>query len=119
MPGRLKMYYHDVRFETELGWVFTFQGKTKRIYGGKILENIVQYLDRILVFDAAARIQKRIYPYRLAQQAHDENGYVVREEHVDELKQILLEEMTRRPEWGLELPLMAETGVGDSYGDAK
>ena len=119
MPGRLRMFYHNIRFEAEPGWVFTFQGKTKRIYGGKLLENIVQYLDRILVFDAAMRIQQRIHPYRLAQQAHDENGYVVREEHVEEVKQILLEEMTRRPDWGVNLPIMAEVGVGDSYGEAK
>lgn len=121
MPGRLKMYYHGMSFDKEpgLGWAFTFEGKTKRIYGGKMLENIVQYLDRILVFDAAARIQHRITPYILAQQAHDENCYVVEEQHVDAIKVILKEEMTRRPDWGPDLPLMCEVGVGDSYGDAK
>ena len=82
MPGRLKMFYHNLRFEAAAkdrrgGWTFTFAGKTKFLFGGKILENIVQYLDRILVFDAALRIQSRIAPYRLAQQAHDENCYVV------------------------------------------
>lgn len=122
IPGRLKMFYNDVRFEQELGWVFTFAGKTKRIYGGKMLENIVQYLDRIVVFDAALRIQRRLNAMGLkglAQQAHDENAYVIPEEAVDDVKPILMEEMTRRPEWGLELPLMAEIGVGDSYGEAK
>ena len=124
MPGRLKMHYHNLRYEAPTdqrrgGWTFTFAGKTKFLFGGKILENIVQYLDRILVFDAALRIQARIAPYRLAQQAHDENCYVVREEHVDEVSKILMEEMTRRPEWGADLPLMAEIGIGDSYGEAK
>jgi DNA polymerase len=124
MPGRLKMYYHNLHYEPKTntqrgGWMFTFGGKVKYLYGGKLLENIVQYLDRILVFDAALRIQQRIHPYRLAQQAHDENCYVVKEEHVDTVKSILVEEMTRRPSWGEALPLMAETGVGDSYGEAK
>ena len=124
MPGRLKMHYHNLRFEPPSpnrrgGWTFTFAGKTKFLFGGKVLENIVQYLDRILVFDAALRIQARIHPYRLAQQAHDENCYVVREEHVEKVSKILMEEMTRRPAWGKSLPLMAEIGVGDSYGEAK
>jgi hypothetical protein len=124
MPGRLKMFYHNLRHEPATkdrrgGWTFTYAGKTKFLYGGKILENIVQYLDRILVFDAALRIQKRIAPYRLAQQAHDENCYVVREEDVDKVKAVLMEEMTYRPWWGENLPIMAEVGVGDSYGEAK
>ena len=124
MPGRLKMFYHNLRYEPPTsqrrgGWTFTFAGKTKFLFGGKILENIVQYLDRILVFDAALRIQARIAPYRLAQQAHDENCYVVKEEHVDIISKVLMEEMTRRPAWGLNLPLMAEIGIGDSYGEAK
>jgi hypothetical protein len=127
MPGRLKMFYHNLNFKNKVegdpnsksGWRFTFAGKEKYLYGGKLLENIVQYLDRILVFDAALRIQKRLAPYRLAQQAHDENCYVVKEEDVVWAKHILLEEMTRRPSWGENLPIMAEIGVGDSYGEAK
>src|SRR4029077_20424437 len=60
MPGRLKMFYNNLRYEQKTehrrgGFTFTFAGKTKFLYGGKILENIVQYLDRILVFDAALR----------------------------------------------------------------
>ena len=124
MPGRLKMFYHNLQHKPKVegqkgGWVFTFAGKEKYLYGGKLLENIVQYLDRILVFDAALRIQQRIYPYRLAQQAHDENCYVVPEKYVGIVKEVLLEEMTKRPSWGSDLPLMAEIGVGDSYGEAK
>jgi DNA polymerase len=121
MPGRLKMFYHELHYKDD-GWVFTFAGKPKRLYGGRVLENIVQYLDRIIVFDAAIRIEHRFkqmgWGYHLAQQAHDENGYVVKDEHVEQVKAILLEEMTRRPIWG-PLPLMAEVGVGDNYGEAK
>jgi hypothetical protein len=31
----------------------------------------------------------------------------------------VLEEMTRPPSWGKDIPLAAECGVGQSYGDAK
>jgi DNA polymerase III epsilon subunit-like protein len=122
LPGRLKMFYHELQYKDD-GWTFNFAGKPKRLFNGRVLENIVQYLDRIVVFDAAIRIEHRFkalgWGYHLAQQAHDENGYVVKEEHVEQVKAILLEEMTRRPSWGETLPLMAEVGVGDNYGEAK
>jgi DNA polymerase len=122
MPGRLKMFYHNLQHK-DGEWTFEFAGKPKRLYGGRVLENIVQYLDRIIVFDAAIRIEHRFkalgWGYHLAQQAHDENGYVVKDEHVEQVKAILMEEMTRRPDWGIKLPLMAEVGVGDNYGEAK
>jgi DNA polymerase len=122
MPGRLKMFYHKLQHK-DGEWTFEFAGKPKRLYGGRVLENIVQYLDRIIVFDAAIRIEHRFkalgWGYHLAQQAHDENGYVVKDEHVEQVRAILHEEMTRRPSWGETLPLMAEVGVGDNYGEAK
>lgn len=114
----LRLHYHGLEYKDNEWW-FTYGGKRKKLYGGKILENIVQALDRVIVMGAALRIQMRIQPYRLAQQAHDENAYIVNEEHVDAVKAILLEEMTRRPPWAPDLPLAAEAGVGISYGDAK
>jgi DNA polymerase len=114
----LRLHYHGLHHENGEWW-FTYGGKRKKLYGGKLLENIIQALDRVIVMGAAIRIQKRIHPYRLAQQAHDENAYIVREEHVETVKSIVLEEMVLRPVWAPTLPLAAEVGVGASYGEAK
>lgn len=122
LPSGLRLFYQDIKYDTEFQtWSFTYAGKRKHIYGGKILENIVQALDIICVMSAALRVKKRIahYGYNLAHQVHDEIVYIVREEHADEIKQILLEEMSRRPDWGQGLPLSAEAGVGANYADAK
>jgi DNA polymerase I-like protein with 3'-5' exonuclease and polymerase domains len=98
--------------------VYMQRGKPKRIWGGTMLENVVQALDRVAVMEAAIRIKQRT-GLQLANQVHDELVYVVPEDAVDIVKDVLLEEMSRRPVWGPDLPLSAEAGVGDNYGACK
>lgn len=122
LPSGLKLHYHDIVNIPAMGWCYSYGGKThKKLYGGSLLENIVQALARVIVMDAAIRIQKRLarYGIALALQVHDELVYVVPDALVEVVESILLEEMTRRPTWGNNLPLAAEFGVGPSYGDAK
>lgn len=119
LPSGLRLHYHDLRqVSGERGqqWVFNYGGEPKKLYGGKLLENIVQALARIVTMDAALRIRRRL---ELALQVHDELVYVVPDHMVIEVKRILHEEMCRRPTWAPELPLAAEVGVGKSYGEAK
>jgi DNA polymerase len=120
LPNGLRLYYDDLRFE-DGAWKFTFAGKTKFIYGGKLLENIVQALDRVAVMEAAMRIRSRcsVFDLQMAHQVHDELVYVVPDDLVDVIRPILLEEMSRRPKWGHDLPLAAEVGVGVNYGACK
>ena len=123
LPSGLYLNYHKLRNEGGQWW-FTYGGKPKYLYGGKMLENVTQALARICVMDAAVRVRQRLaaagmQDIRLALQVHDELVYVVREEHAEYVKQIVLEEMCRRPAWGPNIPLDAEAGVGRTYGDAK
>jgi len=121
LPSGLRLKYHNLQ-QTEDGWEYTYAGKPKRLYGGALLENIVQALARIAVMDAGVRLRKRFAAMgdiRLALQVHDELVFVVPEELADECKGIALEEMSRRPSWAPTLPLAAEAGVGSNYGDAK
>jgi hypothetical protein len=101
-------------------------GKTWHLlYGAKLLENIVQALARIVVMNAALRIRDRgIHTanpadYRFCLQAHDELVFIVKKINLDAAKQIILEEMTRRPSWAKTAPIDAEPGMGASYGEAK
>jgi len=125
LPNGMSLYYHNLRkvpggrFGDE--WVFDYGGKTKRIYGGKLLENIVQALARIVTMEAAVRVRQRLahLGIRLALQVHDELVFVVRHEHVAITKQVLAEELRRRPWWLPDLPLDCEVGEGPNYGEAK
>jgi DNA polymerase len=96
-----------------------------RMYGAKMLENIVQALARIIVMNAALRIRDRgkLRPhpeaYRFVLQAHDELVFIVPNSELDFAKQLIHSEMVRPPSWGKDIPLTADIGTGQSYGEAK
>jgi DNA polymerase I-like protein with 3'-5' exonuclease and polymerase domains len=71
--------------------------------------------------DAALRLRKPLEALgvQLSGQVHDELIYIVPDEHVEFVKELVLKEMCVRPRWALALPLSAEAGSGPSYGDAK
>ncbi|MGZ5261373.1 MAG: DNA polymerase [Burkholderiales bacterium] len=119
LPSGLRLHYHNLQqVDGERGkqWEFTYGGEPKKLYGGKLLENIVQALARIITMDAAMRIQKS---HPLGMQVHDELVYGIQPETLHEFRALALQEMRRRPDWAPELPLEAEAGVGASYGEAK
>jgi DNA polymerase len=122
LPSGLYLHYHKLH-NKDGQWWFEHGGKPKYIYGGKMLENIVQSLARICVMDSAVRIRKRFaqagWPVWLNLQVHDELVYVVPAELSQEAEAVVMEEMRRRPSWGQDIPLDAESGIGPSYGDAK
>jgi hypothetical protein len=116
LPNGLRLFYHNLR-KNHGEWWFSYGDVPKKLYGGKLLENITQALARVIVMEAATRIRKR--GFRFALQAHDELVYVVPDGAIIELQSIAMEEMTRRPLWMPDWPLAAELGVGTSYGSAK
>lgn len=133
MPNGMKLLYGEIT-RGDNGLRYRYGKKTYRMYGPKFLENIVQALARIVVMNASLRLWDRGYKFCL--QAHDELAFIVREgERYEELdkdgkivvkyreaeaaKEIVLEEMRRRPSWAPTLPLDAEANYGQSYGDAK
>lgn len=105
------------RSRTRTEYVYRYGKFEHTLYGAKLLENIVQALARIVVMNAALRIADRGYRFKL--QAHDELVFLVPDNDLDNAKQIVQTEMTRRPSWAPNLPLAATTESGKSYGDAK
>lgn len=118
----LKLYYPNLRQERTadgMEWVCDFGGKRKRLFGGKLMENIVQFLARIVVSEAARRMRIMYPEYPLALSVHDELVYVVREEDAEPFLADLIQEISTPPDWGIGLPLAAEGNIGESYGAAK
>jgi hypothetical protein len=105
------------RIELPNGMALIYERGDKTLYGAKLLENCTQALARIVLMQAAVRLARR--GYRFVHQGHDELCFVVPNDQVDTLKTILQEEMTKPPDWLLELPLSVEIGVGDNYGACK
>jgi len=121
LPNGMLLQYHNLRNMGDGQWAFDFGKRIKYIYGGKMLENIIQALARICTMDAAVRVARRYHNYgvRLASQVHDEIIFVVPEWLAEEVKLACIEEMRRRPWWGPDIPLDAEGATGLTYGDCK
>jgi DNA polymerase family A len=130
LPSGLSLNYAEPQsyFNKETGYTeyrYRYGKMWHKLYGAKLLENIVQALARIVVMNAALRIRDRgrhtVNPedYRFALQAHDELVFVVKKRYAEEVKAVVLEEMRRRPSWAPTAPIDAELGWGASYGAAK
>jgi DNA polymerase len=102
-------------------WLYDYGGRPKRIYGPKLLENIVQALARIVIMDAMVDMRRELPAYNAhwVHQVHDELVYLVRDDHVDAFVSRLQQALTKPPVWMPTLPLACEIGVGINYGEAK
>jgi DNA polymerase I-like protein with 3'-5' exonuclease and polymerase domains len=87
-----------------------------RIYGGKVTENIVQALARIVVTGQMVAIAKR---YKIVLQVHDEIVCCVDEAEAEEAKAFIMQCMSTPPSWAPDLPVACEADIGYNYGDAK
>lgn len=123
-PNGLEMRYADPGRTTAgygvMGYgevTYRYGARIHKIYGARFLENIIQFLARIIVMNAACRLADRGYSFVI--QEHDALGFIMPDKEVENCMKIVHEEMTRRPSWAKDLPLTAEVGYGQSYGDAK
>lgn len=114
LPNGMKLRYPDIKFSKEKGVVYG-PDETK-LYGGKLTENIVQALARIVMTDGMLRTQKR-FPVCLT--VHDEEVVIVPDAYVQEAEQWVLEQMTVVPKYMQGIPLAAEVSSAKRYGDAK
>ena len=87
-----------------------------RIYGGKVTENVVQALARIVVAEQMASIGQS---YHVAFQVHDEVIISCQEQERQRAQALVERKMSTPPRWAQDLPVACESGVGYNYGDAK
>lgn len=88
------------RLKTRKGWV--------KIYSGKLVENVIQALARVVVSQAMLRLKK--LGYRSKNTKHDSLWLLIPENdgRLEEHKATILAEMSRTPEWLPGVPLNAE-----------
>ena len=87
-----------------------------KIYGGKVTENIVQALARIVVSEQMAKIARR---YKVVLQVHDEVVISCAEHEAEEAKAYMMEVMSMPPTWAPDLPVACEAEIGRNYGECK
>jgi hypothetical protein len=85
-----------------------------KIYGGKVTENVIQALARIVVAEQMAKIGQH---HHVAFQVHDEIIITAPATQATDAEQLLVEIMSTPPAWCADLPVACESGVATNYGD--
>lgn len=132
LPNGMCIRYPGLRSEMgEKGPQFFYQVKEgrrvyeTRIYGGKLTENVVQALARIVITDQWMKIKHRAVKERtfhrspIVGQVHDELIACVPAAAAEDMKALMMEEMHRAPSWATGLPVSCEADIAERYGDAK
>jgi len=117
LPSGLRMYYEDLKGETNEEKRVEYSYKTRRgrkyIYGGKAVENVCQAVARCIIGHQMILLARR-YPVVLT--VHDSLVCCIRDEEVEEARVYVEECMSQTPDWAEGLPITCESGVGKSYG---
>jgi DNA polymerase len=95
----------------EQGYKYKLRNGYDRLYGGKLMNNLVQGTARCIMSEAMVRVNKR-YPIVLT--IHDALYILAPEHEAQEALDFLMLEMTKVPLWMPDLPLAAEGGFGKS-----
>lgn len=116
-PGLRK----EINDEGKPEWMYGEGRRRARIYGPKVVENVVQSLARCVIADNALAVARtplmRNYPPALM--VHDELVYVVPDEIAEDALATVQEIMRTPPTWWPELVTWSEGDIADTYGDAK
>lgn len=84
-----------------------------RIYGGKMVENLVQALARIVISEQMTIIGQK---YHVAFQVHDEIIATAPEQEAEEALSFVKDVMSSPPKWAADLPVACEGGYAKNYG---
>jgi DNA polymerase I-like protein with 3'-5' exonuclease and polymerase domains len=124
LPNGNRLRYNGLTWQTDAegksSWMFSRNERPHKIYGAKLVENVVQALAFVHIMEVAKRVKHLTKGMLMpVHQVHDELIYIVHEHNAELVKRLVVREMSRPPEWMPDAPLAAEGHVGKTYYDAK
>ena len=119
LPNGLRIRYTNLRREWDkeeekLNVIYDSRKGVTKIWGGTVVENIIQALARIVVGHQMVKINDT---YRVALTVHDAAVAIAPEDEKDEAVSYITGLMSVPPEWAQGCPITCETKVGATYGD--
>jgi DNA polymerase len=117
LPNNMRIRYPNIRREDIDGKsqiVYDSRKGTISIWGGAVVENVVQALARIVVGAQMVEINDT---YRVALTVHDAAVVVIPDDEVDEAINLITGLMSKPPAWADGLPVACEAKAGATYGD--
>ena len=113
LPNGLYIRYNRLRNEDNKAVYDSRKGKVN-IWGGAMVENVVQALARIIVGEQMLAMKDR---YRPVLTVHDAAVIVVPKPELNEALAFITEVMSTPPSWATGLPVACEAKYGESYGE--
>lgn len=113
LPNGMSLLYFDLKPTEEGGWLFGSSGK-RPLWGGTLLENIIQALARIVVAEQMLKVDA-LPGVRVVGCTHDEIIAVCPERYAEIRFNQMIGIMSQPPEWAPDLPLAAEGGWDVKY----
>jgi len=114
LPNGMSLSYEALSPEATGGFSYMSRGKKEYTYGGRITENLIQALSRIVITDSMLRLQKKING-RVALTVHDEVIIIAANTNPDATMNTIIDDLCIAPEWAPDLPLAAEGGYDTVY----
>jgi len=114
LPNGLYIRYPNLRKDDSGKWVYDSRRGMTGIWGGAVVENVVQALARIIVGEQLLDVN-HVYPTVLT--VHDAGVWVVPDGEIEGAKQYIIGRMSTPPVWCPDLPVACEAKYGRSYGD--
>ena len=118
LPNGLYIQYPELYLDTEevkSNYKYKSRKGLNTIWGGSVVENVVQALARIIVGEQMLKVAQK---YRVALTVHDSVVAVVPKDEKEAALDYITTCMSTPPDWAKGLPVTCEAGSGESYGDA-
>lgn len=113
LPNGMVIKYRELAYENDQ-WTY-WDGRSRvKLFGAKVVENIVQALARIVVMEQTLMVQRK-----LVLTVHDEGGWLTKEENAEKVAAEVRKAFTTPLWWCPDLPLNCEVGYNKVYGKAK
>ena len=116
LPNGLMIRYPELKISDDESGKYVYKSRKGEvsIWGGSLVENVVQALARIVVGQQMLKIKER---YKVVLTVHDAAVSVVPEDEVEEAMAYIVEVMSTPPEWAKGLPVACEAKFNQSYGE--
>ena len=114
LPNGLHIRYPKLRKNNDR-FIYESRKGIQSIWGGAMVENIVQALARIIVGEQMLEIYRQ--GYRPVLTVHDAAVIVVKKEEQGQAVKTITAVMSTPPEWAPGLPVSCEAKYGESYGE--
>jgi DNA polymerase len=113
LPNGLLIRYPELQVINHK-YVYKSRKGQVTLWGGAVVENVVQALARIIVGEQMLKLRER---YRPVLTVHDAAVIVVPEDETEEALDFVVKVMSEPPVWGRTLPVACEAKYAYSYGE--